>query len=217
VAVSVLFWAVPVLGQSATSVAVVDLSSFMMGPGGASVSLGKAIGAMLTTELETRQGVQVIPRAMLNATLREQNLHPSGRIEESEAIAMGRLLGVQYVLHGQATSIVDNLRLDVRVVDVESGKVVTVIKRADRTTGLMGVVVGIADEFSAAVGLPPSSGDTEVVPIPVAATVAFSHGLDFEDMGDPLSATRQFQAALDAHPGHRDARIALERVREESR
>jgi TolB-like protein len=217
VVLSALLWGTPALGQQATAVAVVDLSSFMMGPGGASVSLGKAIGAMLTTELESRDGVQVIPRAMLTRTLRDRNLHPSGRIEESDAIAIGRLLGVQYVLHGQATSIVDNLRLDVRVVDVETGRVVTVMKRSDRTTELPAVVIGIADDFSAAVGLPAHAGDREVVSIPVAATIAFSRGLDFEDMGDPMGAARQYRLALEAHPAHRDALIALERVREESR
>lgn len=217
IAFATLLLGVPASGQQAISVAVVDLSSFMMGPGGASVSLGKAIGAMLTTELEARQGVQAIPRAMLKGILREQNLHLSGRIEESDAIAIGRLLGVQYILHGQATSIVDNLRMDVRVVDVETARVITVIKRSDRTTELAGVVLGIVDDFSSAVGAAMPTEAAEAVSIPVAATIAFSRGLDLEDLGDPLGATREYQAALEAHPGHRDAMIALERVREESR
>ncbi len=196
------------------TVAVMDFSSFMMGEGGASVNLGKAISAMLVTEFSGREGMRIIERAELNDLLREQDLNLSGRIEESDAIEVGKMLGVQYVIHGQVTSIVDNLRMDIRAVDVETSEIVSVMKKSDRTTELFSVVVDLADEFGEALDLTPPSARPEMEPTPVAATIAFSRGVDFEDKGQIPEAIEQYERALEIHPSHRGAERALERLRQ---
>lgn len=202
-----------VQGQDEPTVAVMDFSSFMMGEGGASVNLGKAISAMLVTEFSSRDGLRIIERQQLNDLIREQDLALSGRIDDAEAIEVGKMLGVQYVLLGQVTSIVDNLRMDIRAVDVETSEVVTVMKKSDLTTELFAVVVGLADEFGAALNLVPPSARTEMESIPVAATIALSRALTYEDDGAVDEAIEQYEAVLEIHPSHRDARRALDRLR----
>jgi curli biogenesis system outer membrane secretion channel CsgG len=194
-------------------VAVLDFSSFMMGEGGASVNLGKAISAMLVTEFSGREGLQVVERQQLNALLDEQDLGVSGRLNEEDAVEIGRLLGVQYVLVGQVTSIVDQLRMDIRAVDVETSEIVTVLKKSDRTSELFAVVVQLADDFSAELNLAPPSQRPEVESIPVQATIEFSRALDFEDRGEVEEAIAHYEATLAIHANHRDARRALERLR----
>lgn len=194
-------------------VAVLDFSSFMMGEGGASVNLGKAISAMLVTEFSGREGLQVVERQQLNALLDEQDLGVSGRLNEEDAVEIGRLLGVQYVLVGQVTSIVDQLRMDIRAVDVETSEIVTVLKKSDRTSELFAVVVQLADDFSAELNLAPPSQRPEVESIPVRATIEFSRALDFEDRGEVEEAIAHYEATLAIHANHRDARRALERLR----
>jgi TolB-like protein len=194
-------------------VAVLDFSSFMMGEGGASVNLGKAISAMLVTEFSGREGLQVVERQQLNALLDEQDLGVSGRLNEEDAVEIGRLLGVQYVLLGQVTSIVDQLRMDIRAVDVETSEIVTVLKKSDRTSELFAVVVQLADDFSAELNLAPPSQRPEVESIPVQAPIEFSRALDFEDRGEVEEAIAHYEATLAIHANHRDARRALERLR----
>jgi curli biogenesis system outer membrane secretion channel CsgG len=194
-------------------VAVLDFSSFMMGEGGASVNLGKAISAMLVTEFSGREGLQVVERQQLNALLDEQDLGVSGRLNEEDAVEIGRLLGVQYVLLGQVTSIVDQLRMDIRAVDVETSEIVTVLKKSDRTSELFAVVVQLADDFSAELNLAPPSQRPEVEAIPVRATIEFSRALDFEDRGEVEEAIAHYEATLAIYANHRDARRALERLR----
>ena len=194
-------------------VAVLDFSSFMMGDGGAAVNLGKAVSAMLVTEFGSREGMQVVERSQLNALLDEQDLALSGRVDESDAIEIGRLLGVQYVLSGQVTSIVDNLRMDIRAIDVETSEIVTSMKKSDKTSELFAVVVDLADEFSSQLNLVPPSERPEVQSIPVAATIEFSRALDFEDRGEIEQAIEHYEATLGLYENHRDAIIALERLR----
>lgn len=199
--------------EDVPTVAVMDFSSFMMGEGGASVNLGKAISAMLVTEFAGRPGMRIVERAQLNDLLREQDLNLSGRIEESDAIEVGKMLGVQYVLHGQVTSIVDNLRMDIRAVDVETSEIVTVMKKSDKTSELFAVVVDLADEFSEALHLTLPSERPPVESIPVQATIEFSRAVDFEDRGEIDQAIEHYEATLAIHPTHQGALRALERLR----
>ena len=204
---------VPAQSADVPTVAVMDFTSFMMGDGGAAVNLGKAITAMLVTEFSGREGIRVIERAELSEMLREQDLVLSGRVDESSAIEVGKLVGAQYVLHGQVTSIVDNLRMDIRAVDVETSEIVSVLKKSDRTSELLAVVVSLADEFGEQLDLVPPSDRPPVEPIPVAATIEFSRAVDFEDRGDIGQAIARYEATLAIHPAHRGAQRALERLR----
>jgi len=198
-------------GQDAPTIAIMDFNSFMMGQGGASVELGKAISAMLVTEFSGRDGLRVVERQRLLDLIQEQDLTYSGRVEE--AIEVGKMLGVQYVMLGQVTSIVDNLRMDIRAVDVETSEVLSVHKKSDKTSELFQVVVDLADEFGTQLDLTPPSGRPEMEPIPVRATIEFSRAVDFEDSGDIELAIQHYEATLEIHPSHRDARRALDRLR----
>ncbi len=205
-----------VSAQDLPRVAVLDFTGFMMGDGNAAVSLGKAIAAMLVTEFSGREGIQVVERSQLNDMLREQDLALSGRLDESSAVEIGRLLGVQYVVTGQATDIVGNLRMDIRAIDVETSEIVAVLKMSNRTTELLTVVVALADEFGAQLNLVPPSRRAAVESIPVPATIAFSRAVDLEDRGETARAIEFYERTLELHPTHRDARLALERLRGET-
>jgi len=205
--------AVTARAQDLPTVAVMDFNAYMMGDGGAAVSLGKAISTMLVTEFSGREGIQVIERSQLNDLLREQDLNLSGRIAESDAIEVGKMLGAQYVIHGGATAILDQLRMDIRAVNVETSEIVMVHKKTDQVSELFAIVVDLADEFGAELDLVAPTQRAEVESIPVAATIAFSRAVDYEDLGQIDEAIAQYEATLEIHPTHREARLALERLR----
>lgn len=200
-------------GDDLPTVAVLDFAGLMMGDGNAAVPLGKTVSAMLVTEFSGREGMQVIERAELNEMLREQDLALSGRVDESSAIEIGKLLGAQYVLTGQATDIVGNLRMDIRAVDVETSEIVAVLKMSGLTTNLFSIIVDLADDFGEMLDLTPPSGRPAMETIPVPATIAFSRAVAYEDRGEIEQAIEFYERTLEIHPGHRDAQRALERLR----
>ena len=176
----------------------------------------KRIGLFLVTNIAILVVLSVVLRLLgIDSLLDEQDLCSSGRAacSEAESLEIGRLLGLQYVLLGQITSIVDNLRMDIRAVDVETSEIVTVHKKSGRTTDLFAIVVDLADDFSAGLHLVPTSERTEIEEIPVAATIEFSRALDFEDRGETDQAIQHYEATLEIYENHRDARRALERLR----
>ncbi len=194
------------------TVAVLDFTGFLMGEGGNSVPLGKAVSSMLVTELSGREGLRVIERQELQSILTEQRLALSGRVDESTAIQVGRLVGAQYVILGQVSSIGETTRMDMRAVDVETSEVLEVQKLLDETSELLSMVVRIADIFSQKLKLDAPAARPQMEAIPVQATIAFSRGVDFEDKGDKEKAIEQYREALRIHPNHRDAQKALDRL-----
>lgn len=194
------------------TVAVMDFTGFMLGEAGNSVNLGKAVSAMLVTEFSGREGINVVERQDLNALLQEQRLALSGRVDEGSAVEIGKLLGAQYMFYGQVASIADNLRLDIRAIDVETSEVVSVLKKMDTTSELLSVIVWVADEFAGELNLMAPGDRPAMEPIPVRATIEFSRAVDFEDRGDTEQAIEHYRAALEIHPAHRDAQRALDRL-----
>jgi TolB-like protein len=194
------------------TVAVMDFTGFMLGEAGNSVNLGKAFSTMLVTEFSGRPGMRVVERQQLNDLLTEQKLALSGRVDESTAVEVGKLLGAQYVFLGSVTSMGEQLRVDIHVTDVETSKILLAMKRSDKTTNLLDVVVKVADDFSSKLDLTPPSERAQVEPIPVKATIEFSRAVDFEDKGDTAQAVEHYKKALEIYPNHRDAKQALARL-----
>lgn len=202
----------PAQSADVPTIAVMDFNGFMLGDGGNSVNLGKAVSAMLVTEFSGRTGIEVVERKALNDLLQEQRLALSGRVDESSAIEIGKLLGAQYMFYGQVASIADNLRVDIRAVDVETSEIVSVLKKMDKTSELLAVIVSMADDFTQELNLVAPSDRPDVEPIPVAAIIAFSRAVDYEDKGETAQAIEQYNAALEIHPDYLDAQRALTRL-----
>ncbi len=214
VAVLVLLVAAPHVSAQAAdddipTVAVLDFTGLMMGQGGNSAPLGKAVSSMLITELTGLPGIRVIERYRLQDLLTEQKLALSGRVDESTAVEIGKILGAQYVIHGQVTSIFDELRMDMRAVDVETSEVIEAQKMTDKTSELLSVVVRMADSFATSLNLQTPSSRDRAEAIPTRATIEFSRGLAFEDRGDTDKALEHYRNALEIHPNYRAAQRAV--------
>lgn len=217
IAVLVLLLAAPYVSAQAAdddipTVAVLDFTGLMIGQGVNSAPLGKAVSSMLITELTGRPGIRVIERYRLQDLLTEQKLALSGRVDESTAVEIGKILGAQYVIHGQVTSIFDELRMDMRAIDVETSEVIEAQKMTDKTSELLSVVVRMADSFASSLDLKTPSSRAREEAIPTRATIEFSRGVDREDRGDIEKALEHYRNALEIHPNHRFAQDAVARL-----
>ena len=75
-------------------------------------NLGRAAADELATQLVQTGKFTVIERAQLDAILREQNLGASGAVTSATAAKVGKLLGVQLLLTGSITGLLDQAHLD---------------------------------------------------------------------------------------------------------
>jgi formylglycine-generating enzyme required for sulfatase activity len=103
--------------------------------------LNKVITEMLTTSFVNSNSFNIIEREQLAKVLNEIKLTHSGIVDESSVKIIGRMIGANAIVLGSITKLFEEIRLDIRLVDVESGLILTadsIIGRTDlRSISLM--------------------------------------------------------------------------------
>jgi len=86
--------------------------------------LRQGLAQMLITDLAELGEIRVVERTRLNAVLEEQKLAASGKVDAATAARIGKLLGARALVLGSYFDLAGTLRIDARVVEVETGKIV---------------------------------------------------------------------------------------------
>lgn len=173
------------------------------------------LAEMMTTDLARVDGFEVVERKELAALLAEQDLGASGRIDQSTAVEIGQLLGAHYMVFGSGFDLFGTLRLDVRVVDVETGAIVSTGSAEGPPKELIEMKGTLVESISTWM---MNQTETGQVPTdvsepahatmaaadsdPTGAAVAFAEGLELLDSGDIPGAQNAFSKAIEA-----DARL----------
>jgi len=192
------------------TVAVLHFSSFALARD--VKDLGPALLDMVTTELSKKQSIRIIDRAQVEDLLTKQKLLVSGRVNDAEAMRAGKLLGAQYIVSGGVVMDKTDARLDIRLVDVETGLTVRSFKEKGKQDDLLTLVEKLADNFTSDLKLPGKAALAQAE-VPVSAVLAYSRGLDFEKRGKKAQAAAMFETTLKLSPSYEDAQKALARVR----
>lgn len=79
---------------------------------------------MLITDLQGTDGVTVVERSQLQALLDELELGHSGAVDPDTAAKVGNLLGAEWLVMGSYFEMMGTLRIDTRLVRVETGEIV---------------------------------------------------------------------------------------------
>jgi fibronectin type 3 domain-containing protein/TolB-like protein len=85
---------------------------------------GEAISEMFITAFAKRPNFEVIERKQLKKVLDELYLDQSGIIDEETAKRLGKVLGIDVALAGGVAALGNTIEVDLRLIDVETGKVV---------------------------------------------------------------------------------------------
>jgi TolB-like protein len=106
--------------------------------------LRKGLAQMLISDLAKEEAIRVVERARLEAVLQEQKLGASGKIDPKTASKVGRLLGARRLVLGGYFDIGSVLRVDARVVDVETGRVLGSVGASSKPDEFLGVEQEVA-------------------------------------------------------------------------
>ena len=86
--------------------------------------LGKGIAAMMISDLSAVDGVQLVEREHLQDLIEELKLQQSQYADPATASKIGKFTGADYVVVGAINALDPNVRIDTRVLRVESGEIV---------------------------------------------------------------------------------------------
>ncbi len=166
--------------------------------------LSKGMAAMLTTELQNISAFKLVERQRLNDVLNELKLQQSGAVDPGTASKIGKIVGARAMLLGSFVNMFGKLRIDARIVDVETG----LTKKADEVTGDMDELFELIQQLTQKI---PKKFDIELTdadreamyskrtPEKIDQTLLFSKGVDYEDIGRQYLKSNNKDAAVAAY------------------
>jgi curli biogenesis system outer membrane secretion channel CsgG len=117
--------------EKKTIIAIWDLED--LSPMGiAQPDMGNILSARIMETIQQAGDYTVVEREKLEIALRELNLGSSSLADPSTQLRIGRIAGAKLMIFGAYQVIADQMRLDLRMVDVETGRIK---KTAEKTAG----------------------------------------------------------------------------------
>ncbi len=165
--------------------------------------LRKGMADMLITDLTGVAGVEVVERAKLESILAEMKLQRSKYFDQKTALALGHGMGATHAVTGAFSAAGDQLRIDVRLIEVSTGRVVTTDKVVGKKTQFFDLQQKLTSSFSCA--LAPGTcreeesnqSDTEA---PLPAILRYAKALDLADSGNLEGASREMRQVMSDAP-----------------
>jgi len=177
-------------------------------------SLKVGLTQMLITDLQQTDGVTVVERTRLQEILDELELGHSGAVAPETASEVGRLLGAEWLVLGSYFELMGTLRLDARLVDVETGRILHAHGVDDGVRAFMRLEDALADDLKQALlrqaGAPTDSPmrDTRAAP---KATPTTPTPVERSPRPEASQLVQPDAQALQAAIAFSDGLIALDR------
>jgi len=181
--------------------------------------LSKGITEMLITELAGSPAMQVVERDRLQKLLEEQDLAASGRVDQETAVRLGKILGARHLLMGGfVIDSRENMRLDLRAVDVETSRVEYVETVSGKSDNILDLIASLGAKVNKQLNLPPLQRSTQPTGTKTSkadqlrAVMLLSRALNEEDRGNREAAAALYRQALEVYPEYDRARVLLASV-----
>jgi TolB-like protein len=180
--------------------------------------LSKGLADMLITELSKIEQFQVVERANLQQILEEMKLGQSGAIEGSKAQEVGKMLGAENLILGSYMLMLDGkLRIDARLVEVETGKTLKAEEETGSPKDLSQMVNNLVRRHANNMNVKLSSDQNQALRQSenksFDAALLYAKGLEYEDAKDYLNARKMYMQALKLNPKFIRARSRLQALR----
>ena len=176
--------------------------------------LSRGLVEMLTSDLSLSRDLQVVERSQIQKLFAEIKLQQSDYFDQSKVVTLGKGIGATFVVLGSYQLAGEQLRIDCRVVDVESSKVLSSVAK----TGPMTEVFKLTGQLSTATIAELGAALSPIAKRRVGqngtsnvdSLLDWSKALEAEDDGQDNVARKALQRAIEADPNFRRAKTRLD-------
>lgn len=190
--------------------------------------LKKGLAQMLISDLSGLEPVQIVERDRLQEVLEELELTRSDKFDPETAGRIGKLLGARYLVLGGYFEVLGTLRVDARVVETETGRVIRSTGASGRpdeflaleqrlAEGLQGILQGLPTA-SAEPATAPGTAPARQSPVPrprrltTRTALSYSRALEAKDRKDVETAKRELTQVVKEQPDFLLASAELARL-----
>lgn len=179
-------------------------------------ALERGIAGMMISELAQNPAARVVERQEIQRIIDEQNLVGQNRVDPQTAAKVGKLVGARYVVAGTFIDFYGDFRVDVRLVNVETGEIVKTESERMQRDHMFDIIRNVAARLMKDANLPAlqrqASDDRSSRHVPTEALTYYSRALLYADHGQKDKAVEMFNRALTAFPGYAEAEEGLQRA-----
>jgi TolB-like protein len=179
-------------------------------------ALERGIAGMMISELTQNPAARVVERQEIQRLVDEQNLGAQGRVEASTAAKIGKLVGARYMVMGTFIDFYGDFRVDVRLINAETGEVVKTESERMQRDHLYDIIRNVAGRLMKDANLPAltrqASDQRMSRQVPTEALTYYSRALLYQDRGQNDKAVEMFNKALVIFPEYAEAQDGLKRV-----
>jgi TolB-like protein len=165
--------------------------------------LRKGMADMLITDLTGVEGLQVLERGRLESLLGEMKLQRSKYFDPKTALKLGQGLGATHAITGAFSAVGGDVRIDVRLIEIATGKVVTTDKVTGKKTEFFTLQQKLTASFSCALQ-PKTCREEEAnessTEAPLPAILRYSKALELADGGNLEEASKEMRQAMNDAP-----------------
>jgi|GEM_PF-1548876 len=174
--------------------------------------LEKGLADMLVTDL-TAQGLTVVERSRLQALIEEQKLQRSAFFDPKSAVKVGQGLGASHIVMGALAAMKPELRIDLRLVEVATGKVVVTAKVNGPSASLFDLEQQLVERFVTAFERRFAAASMPQTKVrDVEALLEYSRGIDLADKGDLEAARKKIEQTIKLSPSFGLARTRKDEI-----
>jgi TolB-like protein len=178
--------------------------------------LRKGLAQMLITDLSGFGTAKLVERDRLQAIMDELDLGQTSRFDAATVAKLGRLLGARYLVFGDYFDLLNSLRVDAKVIEVETGFIVRSLGTRGTTEEFFAFEQQLAKDINKVLeeiiggasapspGPPGGSGAPQPSKLARRLTVKtalrYSRALDAKDRKDVETAKKELKAVLEEQP-----------------
>lgn len=177
--------------------------------------LRKGLADMLITDLSKIKALRIIEREKLEELMKEIELSLSGIVDENSVKKIGKQLGAEFLLMGSYILLGDTMRIDARLVNVETGEITLAEMVQGTRKTIFEMENGLVKKLVSSLAIDLSAKEKrqlqKVQATSYDAFISYSNALDASDSGDYETAKKLFEQTIEIDP---DFEIAYDRLDE---
>jgi TolB-like protein len=183
-------------------------------------ALGQGLAAMMTTDLATVKELRVVERERLADITREIDAQRSARFDSTTAVRVGRLAGAQFLVTGSLAAVDPQLRLDTRVIRVETGVIVKTAQVTGRVEAFLDLQQRLVKQLVRDLDIALSPEREAQLDARVAnngigdleSAVRVSNAMNLADAGDFGSATLEIAPVVAKYPNSTFVKLTADEI-----
>lgn len=178
--------------------------------------LGKGISSMMISDLSVVDDIQLVERERMQDLIKESELQHSKYFDSTTAVKTGRMMGAEYVVVGAFSTVKPQMRIDTRVVRVETGQIVKTAQVTGDQDKFFDLEQALANKLIDGLGVALSPEQQSQVAAQqkanridnVSTMTSYAQALDLFDRKDYAGAVVKMGPAVAASPNSMLLRVA---------